>query len=81
MILLFKALLIVAMFTFIYFWNRYVPKWMIGTGTTFHKTYNSKNLKRQPIKFVVENEETIVKYIKGFYWIGFITFVVFILSY
>ena len=52
----------------IYLWNRFVITIIINKLIGFHKKYNPANLHRQPIKFVVDNETKIVKYIQYFYW-------------
>jgi hypothetical protein len=43
---------------------------MIKLLVGFHKKNNVKNLNKQPIKFVVENEKNIYNFAAGFYWIG-----------
>ena len=51
-------------------------KWLVG----FHKRNNIKNLDKQPIKFLVQNENNIYKFAAGFYWVGITLASILILS-
>jgi len=53
--LLLKAILISALFVLIYLWNKFVPNFIVKSGSNFHRKFNKKNLNRQPIKFVLAN--------------------------
>lgn len=53
---------------------------MIGWLVRFHKNNNVKNLNKQPIKFVVENEKNIYNFAAGFYWVGAILISLIILT-
>jgi len=78
--LLLKAILISALFVLIYLWNKFVPNFIVKSGSNFHRKFNKKNLNRQPIKFVLANEENIIKFYKSFFWIAFALWVYLILS-
>jgi len=68
--ILLKIFMILILFFFIYMWNRFIIKNIIKLLIGFHKKYNTNNLNKQPIKFVVENEKNIYKLASGFYWLG-----------
>ncbi|WP_367391516.1 hypothetical protein [Lewinella sp. LCG006] len=68
--MLIKFLVILSLFGAIYLWNRFLVKNMIKGLIGFHKTFNAENLNRQPVKFVIENEEGINKAFTGFFWVG-----------
>lgn len=74
--ILLKIFKILVLLLAIYLWNKFVVKNMIRLLVGFHKKNNIKNLNKQPIKFVVENEKNIYNFAAGFYWIGaiFISF-------
>ena len=78
--ILVKIILIVFLFIIIYVWNRFVPSFLIKSGTSFHKTYNQKNLTKQPVKFVITYEDKIIMLFKSFYWIAFLAFVYLIIT-
>lgn len=63
-----KILFVLFILLIIYLWNRFVIAAIIRKLIGFHKKYNPNNLHRQPLKFVVDNEISIVKYIQYFYW-------------
>jgi hypothetical protein len=65
-----KILFVLFILLIIYLWNRFVITTIIKKLIGFHKKYNPINLHRQPIKFVVDNEKNIVKYLQYFYWFG-----------
>ena len=54
----------------VYLWNKFITPLIINRLVTFHKKHNSKNLGRQPIKFVVQNEASIIKIISISYWLA-----------
>ncbi len=70
MSLLYKFGVAVVIIGFIYLWNRFVIRTMIKLLIGFHRKYNSSNLERQPIRFFVNNEDQIVRFFEGFFWIG-----------
>jgi len=78
--LLLKAILISALFVLIYWWNKFVPNFIVKSGSNFHRKFNKKNLNRQPIQFVLTNEENIIKFYKSFLGIAFALWAYFILS-
>lgn len=78
--LLQKSIFIGFLFIIIFVWNKYIPNRLVKSAINSHKKYNSDNLKIRPIKFVIQNEENIVKFLKVFYWIGFLTIAYFILT-
>ena len=65
-----KILFVLFILLIIYLWNRFVITTIVKKLIGFHKKYNPANLHRQPIKFVVDNEKNIVKYIQYFYWLA-----------
>ncbi len=54
----------------VYLWNKFITPFVINRVVTFHNNHNSKNLGRQPIKFVVQNEASIIKIISISYWLA-----------
>ena len=54
----------------LFLWNKFVVPFLVKLITSFHKRNNKQNLNRQPIKFVIENELKIIRFIQVFYWIG-----------
>lgn len=74
-----KVSLIVFLLGVIYLWNRFVVKNIIKFVIGFHKRYNSNNVDKQPVKFMVTNEEKIYKIASGFYWFGGVAIVIGIL--
>lgn len=68
--ILIKILKILILCLVIYLWNRFIVKNMIKALVGFHKRNNIKNLNKQPIKFLVQNEHSIYNFAAGFYWIG-----------
>ena len=65
-----KIFPILILFLIIYLWNRFIIKNIIKLLIGFQKKYNTNNLNKQPIKFIVENEKNIYKLASGFYWFG-----------
>ncbi len=65
-----RILEVFLLFGFIFLWNRFVVKYMIKSVGNFHKKNNSKNLNKQPIKFFIDNEDSIHKVFSAFYWFG-----------
>jgi len=55
---------------FIYVWNRYLIKHMIKSVVDFHKKNNSKNLDKQPTKFLIQNEKNVHIVYSAFFWFG-----------
>lgn len=53
----------------IYLWNRFVVTYIVSSVTGFHRRKNVNNINRQPIKFLLENETRLVKFMRCFYWI------------
>ena len=68
--LLIKIGQVLAVFVVIYLWNTFIIKRLIMKVTSFHKTNNSENTLKQPIKFFVVNELHIIKFAQYFYWFG-----------
>lgn len=52
----------------LFLWNKFVVPFLVKLITGFHKRNNKQNLNRQPIKFVIENELNIIRFIQVFYW-------------
>ena len=52
---------------------------MIKGLVDFHKKYNAKNIDKQPIKFLVKNENEIYNFAAVFYWFGIISYAIIIL--
>ena len=52
----------------LFLWNKFVVPFLVKLITGFHKRNNKQNLNRQPIKFVIENELKIIRFIQVFYW-------------
>ena len=52
----------------LFLWNKFVVPFLVKLITSFHKRNNKQNLNRQPIKFVIENELNIIRFIQVFYW-------------
>jgi len=69
----FKIFTIIFIFLMIYLMNRFVVKNMIKLVIGFHKKYNANNIEKQPIKFLIENENYIYYFFAGFYWFGGVT--------
>ena len=67
------------LFIVIYLWNKYVVEFVINRAEKFHKEYNFNNLNKQPIKFFIQNKNAIIKFVKAFYWIGFVIISIMIL--
>ena len=65
-----KLLQVLFLLIFIYLWNRFVVRFMIKALVGFHKRNNQKNANRQPIKFLIENEESIYIVYASFFWFG-----------
>lgn len=65
-----KIINIILIIFLIYIWNKYVVTYIVKSVNGFHKRNNVVNLTRQPIKFAIENELTIIRFAQGFYWIG-----------
>lgn len=53
---------------FIYAWNRLIVKNIIKHINRFHKRNNAKNLNKQPVKSMIQNERIIYIYTAAFYW-------------
>lgn len=75
-----KLLTILILFVVIFFWNKYVVEFIFNRPGKFHKKHNANNLDKQPIKFYLKNKNVIIKFAKGFYWIGFIILTMMILT-
>lgn len=54
----------------IFLWNKYIVPLVIGVLVNFHRTYNSKNIYRQPIKFVIDYQSQIIFVMRVFYWLA-----------
>lgn len=65
-----KVWLILSVVVLIYLWNTYIIPFIVKFVVRYHKRNKSSNLHRNPIKFFVENEAKIIKYLAGFYWFG-----------
>lgn len=63
-----------------FFWNKYVVEYILNRPEKFHNKHNANNLDKQPIKFYLQNKSKIIKFAKGFYWIGFIILTIMILT-
>ncbi len=74
-----KLLTILILFVVVFLWNKYLIEFILNRPEKFHKENNSENLDKQPIKFYLENKTAITKFIKGFYWFGFIVIAIMIL--
>jgi hypothetical protein len=61
---------VLAIIIVIYLWNKFIIKRLIMKVTDFHRTNNSENTLKQPIKFFVVNELKIIKFAQYFYWFG-----------
>lgn len=68
--LLSKIGLILLFMVLIYLWNRFVVRILVSSLVSFHKRNNSKNLDKQPIKFLVNNESYLIQSLAVFYWLG-----------
>ena len=68
--MIYKLLLVLFILGFIYMWNRFVVKFMIKALVGFHKRNNQKNINRQPIKFLVNNEQGIYLFYASLFWFG-----------
>lgn len=68
--ILFKALHISVIFVLIYLWNRFIIKKMINLLIGFHKRFNESNINKEPIRFLVTNEDKIFKILSSFFWLG-----------
>ena len=55
---------------FIYLWNRFVVRFMIKAVVGFHKRNNPQNINCQPLKFLIDNEESIYFIYASFFWLG-----------
>lgn len=44
--------------------------YMLGIGIGFHRRFNSRNLQRNPVKFVIEKRYRIIRVALAFYFIG-----------
>ena len=67
---LYKILQVIFLLGFIYLLNRFIVRYMITYITGFHKRNNQKNLNRQPLKFLIDNEENIYKIYCVYFWFG-----------
>ena len=75
-----KLFMISIFFIFIYFWNKFVPKWIIRATGRSWRGHNFENLSKQEKELALAPENFIIKIIQYFYWIGFIGFVYGILT-
>lgn len=67
-----RVIFTVFLFIFIWIWNKYVPKHIVKSVGNFHRKFNQSNLDKQPLRFVLANEDRIINLMKAFYWIGFL---------
>lgn len=65
-----KIIQIVFTLLVIYLWNKYPVKILIETVVKYHKRNNINITSKQQIKFIVNNEQKIIKYAQYFYWLG-----------
>jgi hypothetical protein len=74
-----KLLTILILFVVVFLWNKYLIEFALNRPEKFHKKYNAENLDKQPIKFYLQNKTAIIKFVKGFYWFGFVVITIMIL--
>jgi hypothetical protein len=61
---------IIVVIGIVYLVNRFLVPYVFNILIGFHEKYNSKNLNRQPIKFVMENKAKLIKGFSIFYWVA-----------
>lgn len=64
----------------IYCWNRFVIAKMVRYVVHVNKKKNPNKLDQQPLKFLIENEEKVILYGQGFYWVGGIVMILILVS-
>jgi len=65
-----KILKILLLLISVYFWNRYIIKNMFKIIIGFHRKFNTINMNRIPIQFLIQNERKFYIFSALFFWIG-----------
>lgn len=50
--------------------NRLVVPWMVSGVVRYHKQYNTENLDKGPVRFLIKHEHNLIRVFKMCYWFG-----------